>query len=93
MIRKKIEKGLFLSIGLAAAAKRLADKHINGLIKEGRIQSKDARSIINKVVAHTKKEGKKIEAFLVKELKKEAKKAKPIAKKVINKIKKRIRRK
>lgn len=86
---KKIEKGFYLSVGLASLAKKELNKHMGKLIREGLLQTKDARRIVGKVVAETKKEGRKIERYLVAELRKEAKKAKPYVKKVTKKKAKR----
>lgn len=90
---KKIEKGIYFSIGLASLVKREAEKNTKKLIEEGMLRSKDARRIISKVVAETKKEGKKLEKFLVTELKQEMKKVKPVVKKSIKKVKKTIKKK
>ena len=90
---KKIEKGIYLSIGLASLAKKEVEKHMNKLVREGKLQTKGAREIVNKVVAETQKEGRKIERFLLAELRKEAKKAKPYIKKVKKKAVKKTKAK
>ncbi len=84
---KKIEKGIYLSVGLASLAKKEVEKHMNKLVREGKLQTNGAREIVNKVVVETQKEGRKIERFLLDELRKEAKKAKPYIKKVKKKVK------
>ncbi|TKJ17289.1 hypothetical protein CEE44_02015 [Candidatus Woesearchaeota archaeon B3_Woes] len=86
---KKIEKGFYLSVGLASLAKKELNKHMGKLVREGWLQTKDARRIAGKVVAETQKEGRKIERFLIAELKKEAKKAKPYVNKSTKKKSKR----
>lgn len=82
---KKIEKGIYISVGLASLAKKEIDKHMNTLVREGQLQTKGARAIVSKVVAEAKKEGTKIEKFVIAEIKKEAKKVKPLVKKAIKK--------
>ena len=89
----KIEKGIYFSIGLASLVKREAEKNTKKLIEEGMLRSKYARRIISKVVAETKKEGNKLEKFLVTELKQEMKKVKPVVKKSIEKVKKTAKKK
>ncbi len=85
---KKIEKGIYLTVGLASFVKKVAEKNTKKLIKEGQLKSENAKRIISKVVEETKKEGKKIERFLVQELRKEVRKVKPVIKKSIKKVKK-----
>jgi polyhydroxyalkanoate synthesis regulator phasin len=91
----KIKKGIFLSVGLASLVKKEADKHINSLVKSGKIKTDGAKKIVNAVVLEAKKEGKNIENFLFSEIKKEAEKVKPIVKsrvkKAIKKVKNKIR--
>ena len=82
----KIEKGIYLSVGLASLAKKEVNKHMGKLVKEGQIKTAGARKIAGKVIAEAKKEGKRIEKFLVSELKKEIKKAEPYVKKAKKKV-------
>ena len=82
---KKIEKGIYISVGLVSLAKKEVNKHMSKLVKEGQLQTKDARTIVSKVVAEAKKEGSKIEKFVIDEIKKESKKVKPLIKKAIKK--------
>lgn len=89
---KKIKKGIYLSIGLASLVKNEVDKHVNKLVIGGQIKTEGARRIVSKVAAEAKKEGSKIEKFLMAELKKEAVKAKPLVKKGIKKAAKKVRR-
>jgi polyhydroxyalkanoate synthesis regulator phasin len=89
---KKIEKGIYISVGLASLAKKEIDKNVNRLVKEGKLKTAGARRIANKVTAEAKKEGKKIEKFLMNELKKEYNKTKPYIKKIKSKKKKIIKK-
>ena len=76
MVLKKIEKGIYISIGLASLAKKEVEKNVNKLVKEGKIKTSGAKRIAKSVVIKVKKEGEKIEKFLITELKKEYKKTK-----------------
>jgi len=72
----KIKKGIYLSVGLASLAKKEVGKHVDKLVKEGKIQTTGAKKIVKKAVLEAKKEGKIIENFLKVEIKKEIKKLK-----------------
>jgi len=100
----KLKKGLYLSVGLALLVKKESEKHLVNLVRSGHLKTAGAKKVLNKVVDEAKREGKRIEGFLIKEIKKEAvkakpivkraaKKAKPLARKMINRAKKIIRKK
>lgn len=90
---KKLEKGIYFSIGLASVVKREAEKNTKKLIQEGMLRSKDAKKVIGKVVAETKKEGKKLEKLLMAEIKREMKRVKPIVKKSVKKVREIVKKK
>jgi len=100
----KLKKGLYLSVGLALLVKKESEKHLVNLVRSGHLKTAGAKKVLNKVVEEAKREGRRIEGFLVNEIKKEvvkarpmikkaAKRAKPLARKAINKAKKIIRKK
>jgi polyhydroxyalkanoate synthesis regulator phasin len=89
MAVKKIKRGIYFSVGLASLAKKEIDKHMDKLVKEGKLQTKGARKVAGKVLSVAKREGIKLEQVLVRELKKEVKKVAPKVKKVAKKTYKR----
>lgn len=97
MIKNKIARGIYFSIGLAALVKKETSKHMDKLVKEGKLRSKDARKVLGKAVLEAKRGGIIIEKMVAAEIKKGAKHAKPIvkhvAKKAASTIKKIVKKK
>lgn len=82
---KKLKKGVAISIGLAAIAKKKAEKELS---RKG-ISRKRVKGAVKKIGVIALKEGRRIEAALEKEITKEMKKATPAVRKAVkNRVKK-----
>jgi polyhydroxyalkanoate synthesis regulator phasin len=78
-----IKKGIRLGITVASLVKKHAGNHVKHLVKKGYIKAPGAKRVVDAVFTEAKKEGKKLEFFMMQELKKELKKIKPFIKKSI----------
>jgi polyhydroxyalkanoate synthesis regulator phasin len=90
---KKLKKGIVLGTAIAFLTKKEATKHISKFVKSKNINAKTAKTILLKVHNEAKREGKRIENFMLNELKREISKAKPFFKKSTSKVKKAVKRK
>jgi len=62
MIKKLMDKGFLLSIGLASVGKDKLEKVIKQLVRKGKISEKDGRKLVRDLIKRSKVEKKKIEA-------------------------------
>ncbi len=72
-----LRKGLLTAIGTASFAAKNADKILRGVAKKGLISTKDARSLLKKLVIEAEREKKRVQKILSDELKKQVKKTRP----------------
>jgi len=86
---KKVKKGVAVSIGLAAMARKKAEKELK---KKG-ISRKRVKGVAKKIGCIALREGKRVEKILMNEIAKEMKKARPKVKKAVKKSAKRVKRK
>ena len=75
-----IKKGLLTAIGTASIAAEKADKILKDVAKRGLVTSKEARSIVKKLVKEAEKGQKRLQEIISAEIEKSLKKAKPILK-------------
>lgn len=82
---KKVKKGVAISFGLAAIAKKKAEKELR---KKG-VSRKRVKGMVKRIGGVALREGKRVEKVLKKEIAKEIKKSKPSLKRA---VKKRVKR-
>lgn len=85
-----MKKGLLTAIGTASIAVQKADKILKEAAKKGLINTKDVRSLVNKLIKEAQREKIRVKQILAEEFKKQARKAKPVVnkgKRAISKVK------
>jgi polyhydroxyalkanoate synthesis regulator phasin len=73
-----LKKSIITAIGTASLAAEKAEKTLKIIAKKGIITTKEARSIVNKLVKEAKLETKRIDKLLKQELKRSTGRTKPI---------------
>lgn len=63
-VKRLLDKGFLLSVGLAAVTKDKLEKIIGELIKRGKLNEKDGRELVMKLLNKSKEERAKIRGFV-----------------------------
>lgn len=82
---KRVKKSIAISIGLAAIARKKAEKEL----RKAGVSKKRVKGVVKRIGSVALKEGKRVEGILKKEIAKEMKKAKPV---VMRAVKKRVKK-
>ena len=85
-----IRKGLLLGIGTAALTKERAEKFVKDMTKDQKIDSAEGKKFVNELLAHSKKQGKKLQAMVGKEVQSAIKKTGVATKKDLQILEKKI---
>ncbi len=61
-VKKLMDKGFLLSVGLASVAKSKAEKLVNELIRKGKLNEQQGKKLFMDLIKKSKDEKKRIEA-------------------------------
>ncbi|MEM4244971.1 MAG: hypothetical protein QW404_02315 [Candidatus Nanoarchaeia archaeon] len=67
-MKDKLRKAMLVGLGLAVVTKEKAQKITKELMKKGELNEKDARALVNKIVAEFDKNRKKVEQEITKQI-------------------------
>lgn len=80
-MKDKLRKAMLIGLGLAVVTKEKAEKLSKELMKKGQLNEKDARALVNKIMAEVEKNRKRAEQEITRQLNTVLKGAKKKAKK------------
>ncbi|MAG45548.1 MAG: hypothetical protein CMH63_02120 [Nanoarchaeota archaeon] len=63
-VKKLINTGFLLSVGVASIAKENVDKLVMDLVKKGKLNEKDGRKLVQDLIKRSKKERDRIQAII-----------------------------
>ena len=63
-VKKLVNTGFLLSIGVASLAKENVDRIVKGLVKKGKLDEKEGRKLVKDLVKRSKQEKERVKRLL-----------------------------
>ncbi len=64
-VRKVLDTGFLLSVGIASIAKENAEKIIKEMVRKGRLNEKQGRKLVSDLIKRSKKERERVRKLLI----------------------------